>query len=154
MQYKATDFVVDKPGKFEVIFTPKDGSAKKTWNVYDYKGPGVGQAMYNTEEVREAEVEIGPIGLGVVGCDRVLSLRWQSIRGFAHSCFAYALMKGWPLYLSTKVRRVIDAVKWEQHWHPMGEVYREGEHPSAPSLPEYHPEEVRWALQGHLPGDL
>ncbi len=26
----------------------------------------------------------------------------QSIRGFAHSCFAYALMKGWPLFLSTK----------------------------------------------------
>jgi isocitrate dehydrogenase len=25
-----------------------------------------------------------------------------SIRGFAHSCFNYALDKGWPLYLSTK----------------------------------------------------
>jgi isocitrate dehydrogenase len=35
-----------------VIFTPKDGSAKKTWNVYDFKGAGIGQAMYNTEEVK------------------------------------------------------------------------------------------------------
>lgn len=26
----------------------------------------------------------------------------QSIRGFAHSCMAYALKKKWPLYLSTK----------------------------------------------------
>jgi len=26
----------------------------------------------------------------------------ESIRGFAHSCFNQALMKGWPLYLSTK----------------------------------------------------
>ena len=26
----------------------------------------------------------------------------ESIRGFAHSCFAYALSKKWPLYLSTK----------------------------------------------------
>jgi isocitrate dehydrogenase len=25
-----------------------------------------------------------------------------SIRGFAKSCFEYALAKGWPLYLSTK----------------------------------------------------
>ena len=51
-QYRATDFVVDKPGKFEMTFTPDDGSAKKTWKVYDYKGAGVGMAMYNTEEVR------------------------------------------------------------------------------------------------------
>ena len=27
---------------------------------------------------------------------------FQSIRGFAHSCFQYAISKGWPLYLSTK----------------------------------------------------
>ena len=25
-QYRATDFVVDKPGKFEAVFTPEDGS--------------------------------------------------------------------------------------------------------------------------------
>ena len=24
-QYKATDFVVDKPGKFEIVYTPADG---------------------------------------------------------------------------------------------------------------------------------
>lgn len=26
----------------------------------------------------------------------------QSISGFAHSCFQYAIQKKWPLYLSTK----------------------------------------------------
>jgi isocitrate dehydrogenase len=26
----------------------------------------------------------------------------ESIEGFAHSCFSYALQKKWPLYLSTK----------------------------------------------------
>ncbi len=26
-QYKATDFVVDRPGKFDIVFTPTDGSA-------------------------------------------------------------------------------------------------------------------------------
>jgi NADP-dependent isocitrate dehydrogenase len=43
--------------------------------VFEFKSAGVGLAMYNTEE---------------------------SITGFAHSCFQYALQKGWPLYMSTK----------------------------------------------------
>ena len=78
-QYKSTDFVVKGKGKFELKFTPAAGNSvdkEQTWKVFDYpdKG-GVGLGMYNTEE---------------------------SIRGFAHSCFQYALMKGWPLYLSTK----------------------------------------------------
>lgn len=75
-QYRATDFVVDKAGKFEMSFTPEDGSEKQTWEIFNYPAEGgVGLGMYNTEE---------------------------SIRGFAHSCFNYALMKGYPLYLSTK----------------------------------------------------
>jgi len=74
-QYRATDFVVSKPGKFEIKFIPKDKSEPTVYNVYDYEGPGVGMGMYNTDE---------------------------SIIGFAHSCFKYALQKKWPLYLSTK----------------------------------------------------
>jgi len=75
-QYKCTDFVVKKPGKFEVLFTPTDGSAVTKYHVFDFpKDGGVGLAMYNTDE---------------------------SIKGFAHSCFQYSLMKKWPLYLSTK----------------------------------------------------
>ena len=78
-QYKATDFVVQGPGTFEMTFTPAGGNAKdkkQTMKVFEFKGEGgVGMGMYNTEE---------------------------SIKGFAHSCFQYALMKQWPLYLSTK----------------------------------------------------
>jgi isocitrate dehydrogenase len=73
-QYRATDFVVDTPGKFEIVFTPEKGQ-KQVTHVFDYKGGGVGMGMYNTDE---------------------------SITGFAHSCFQYALSKKEPLYLSTK----------------------------------------------------
>ncbi|KAG0166268.1 NAD-dependent isocitrate dehydrogenase [Apophysomyces sp. BC1034] len=75
-QYRSTDFVADKAGKFEMSFTPADGSAPQKWTVFDFpETGGVGMAMYNTED---------------------------SIRGFAHSCFQMALTKKMPLYLSTK----------------------------------------------------
>jgi isocitrate dehydrogenase len=74
-QYRATDLVVKGKGKLTLTFTPEDGSAPVTHEVYNFKGNGVAMGMYNTEE---------------------------SIRGFAHSCFNMALSKKWPLYLSTK----------------------------------------------------
>jgi isocitrate dehydrogenase len=51
IQYKATDFVAEGPGRFEMSFTPKNGGETKKWVVYDYEGAGVGMAMYNTDEV-------------------------------------------------------------------------------------------------------
>ncbi|XP_078108349.1 isocitrate dehydrogenase [NADP], mitochondrial-like [Sander vitreus] len=74
-QYRATDFVIDQPGKFKIVFAPADGSKQKEWEVYDFKAGGCGLGMYNTDE---------------------------SISGFAHSCFQYAIRKRWPLYMSTK----------------------------------------------------
>eukprot|EP01133_Synstelium_polycarpum_P018231 gene18231-21812_t len=75
-QYKATDFLVDGPGKLEMVFTPKAGAGKPvSRTVYDFKGPGVAMGMYNTDE---------------------------SITEFAHSCFAFALDRKFPLYMSTK----------------------------------------------------
>jgi len=74
-QYKATDFVVKTPGKLQILFTPSDGSDAKTYEVYEFKGPGVALGMYNTD---------------------------QSIIEFAQSSFKYALSRGYPLYLSTK----------------------------------------------------
>lgn len=74
-QYRATDFLTKGKGKLTITFTPEDGSEPQEYNVYDFEGDGVAMAMYNTEE---------------------------SIRGFAHSCFNQAIMKKWPLYLSTK----------------------------------------------------
>uniref|UniRef100_A0A671X098 Isocitrate dehydrogenase [NADP] n=1 Tax=Sparus aurata TaxID=8175 RepID=A0A671X098_SPAAU len=74
-QYRATDFVVDQPGKFKMVFSPADGSQPKEWEVYNFTAGGCGMGMYNTDE---------------------------SITGFAHSCFQYAIQKKWPLYMSTK----------------------------------------------------
>ncbi len=74
-QYRATDFVTKGKGKLTLTYTPEDGSAPQTFEVFNFKGDGVALAMYNTDE---------------------------SIRGFARSCFNQALMKKWPLYLSTK----------------------------------------------------
>ena len=73
-QYRATDIVTKGKGKLTLTFTP-DGGEPQTHEVYDFKGDGVALAMFNTDE---------------------------SIRGFARSCFNMALIKGWPLYLSTK----------------------------------------------------
>jgi len=74
-QYRATDTVVKGKGKLTMTFTPEDGSAPQSFEVFNFKGDGVALCMYNTE---------------------------SSIRGFAQSCFNMALMKKWPLYLSTK----------------------------------------------------
>jgi isocitrate dehydrogenase len=74
-QYRATDAVFKGKGKLTMTFTPEDGGDVQTFDVYNFKGDGVGMAMYNTDE---------------------------SIKGFAFSCFNMALSKKWPLYLSTK----------------------------------------------------
>ena len=73
-QYRATDFVTKGKGKLTVKFEGEDGTVQE-FEVYNFKGDGVALAMYNTDE---------------------------SIRGFAKACFNQALMKKWPLYLSTK----------------------------------------------------
>ncbi|MED6259778.1 NAD-dependent isocitrate dehydrogenase, partial [Ataeniobius toweri] len=49
-QYRATDFVVNQPGKFKMVFSPADGSASKEWEVYDFPAGGCGMGMYNTDE--------------------------------------------------------------------------------------------------------
>ena len=73
-QYRATDFVVPGKGKLTITFEGADGK-KIEHNVYDFTGSGVALAMYNNDE---------------------------SIIGFARSSFNYGLMRGWPVYLSTK----------------------------------------------------
>ena len=74
-QYKATDFVVPGAGKLTLSFTPKDGGAPITHEVFNFESPGVAMGMYNVDE---------------------------SIRGFARACLNYGLAKKWPVYLSTK----------------------------------------------------
>jgi isocitrate dehydrogenase len=74
-QYRATDVKTKGKGKLKMTFEPADGSPAQTWEAYEFTGDGVAMIMYNTD---------------------------NSIEGFARSCFNYALMKGWPLYMSTK----------------------------------------------------
>jgi len=73
--YKATDFLTKGKGTLSITFTPADGSAPVTHEVHKFEGDGIAMGMFNTDE---------------------------SITGFARSCLNMALMKKWPLYLSTK----------------------------------------------------
>ena len=74
-QYRAKDRVIpSKGGKLEMVFTPKGGKEERV-EVFEFKGGGVAQTQYNTDE---------------------------SIEGFAHASFKMALSKEMPLYMSTK----------------------------------------------------
>lgn len=72
-QYKATDAVFP-PGRLELVHTPPGGTPQ-VLEVYNFDGEGVGLAMYNTR---------------------------ASIEAFAVSCFEFAIMRKYPLVLSTK----------------------------------------------------
>ncbi|MEQ9449479.1 MAG: isocitrate/isopropylmalate family dehydrogenase, partial [Rhodospirillaceae bacterium] len=74
-QYRATDFKVPGPGKLRMIYEPSDGGEAQEYEIYDFPGPGVAMGMYNLDE---------------------------SIAGFARACFNYGLMRGYPVYMSTK----------------------------------------------------
>ncbi len=73
-QYRATDFVTKGKGKLSIKFEGENGEIIEH-EVYNFQGDGVALAMYNTDE---------------------------SIKGFARACFNQALLKKWPLFLSTK----------------------------------------------------
>jgi len=74
-QYRATDTLINKPGKLKMVFEPKDGSEGFTKDVYEFEKSGVALSMYNLD---------------------------NSIKDFARACFNYGLNLGWPVYLSTK----------------------------------------------------
>ncbi|NJM36095.1 MAG: NADP-dependent isocitrate dehydrogenase [Rhodomicrobium sp.] len=74
-QYRATDFKVPGKGKMTIKWVAEDGSETIEHEVYDFPSGGVAMAMYNLDD---------------------------SIRDFARASMNYALMRGYPLYLSTK----------------------------------------------------
>ena len=73
-QYKATEMIIDKPGKLFMKYVTNDGEALEQ-EVFEFTKSGVAMSMYNVDE---------------------------SIRGFARACFNYGLKLNWPVYLSTK----------------------------------------------------
>ena len=75
-QYRATDFRVPGKGKLTIKWTPEDPSAYPIeQDVFDFPSSGIAMAMYNLDD---------------------------SIRDFARACMNYALIRKWPVYLSTK----------------------------------------------------
>ncbi|MCC7319553.1 MAG: NADP-dependent isocitrate dehydrogenase [Rubellimicrobium sp.] len=73
-QYRATDFRFPGKGRLTLTFTGEDGTVIER-EMFDAPGAGVVMGMYNLD---------------------------QSIIDFARSSLNYGLMKGWPVYLSTK----------------------------------------------------
>ncbi|WP_102223322.1 NADP-dependent isocitrate dehydrogenase [Acidimangrovimonas sediminis] len=73
-QYRATDFRFPGKGTLTIKFVGEDGETIEH-EVFQAPGAGVTMAMYNLDE---------------------------SIRDFARASMNYGLMKGWPVYLSTK----------------------------------------------------
>ncbi|WP_435168253.1 NADP-dependent isocitrate dehydrogenase [Falsirhodobacter sp. 1013] len=73
-QYRATDFRFPGKGTLTIKFVGEDGETIER-EVFQAPGAGVTMAMYNLDE---------------------------SIIDFARASFNYGLVKGWPVYLSTK----------------------------------------------------
>ncbi len=73
--YKAVEYRVPGPGKAELVFTDAEGKELSRQTVFDFKGPGVLQAMHNRDD---------------------------SILSFARCCFTYALEVGQDVWFSTK----------------------------------------------------
>ncbi|WP_159586557.1 NADP-dependent isocitrate dehydrogenase [Chelativorans xinjiangense] len=73
-QYRATDFKFPGKGKLTIKFVGEDGQTIEH-EVFDAPSSGVAMAMYNLDD---------------------------SIRDFARASLNYGLMRGYPVYLSTK----------------------------------------------------
>jgi isocitrate dehydrogenase len=72
--YQNVEIAVPGPGKAELVFTGSDGREQRAV-VHQFDGPGILQAMHNTE---------------------------KSIRSFARSCFTYALDEKVDMWFATK----------------------------------------------------
>jgi isocitrate dehydrogenase len=81
--YKSAEMPIDKPGKVEIVHTRDDGTERRML-IADMRGEGVIQGIYNYD---------------------------ASIRGFARSCFQYALEEGLPVMFAAKdtISQVYDA---------------------------------------------
>ena len=72
--YKASEMVVEGPGKAEIVFTGDDGTEKREV-IHEFDGPGIVQGMHNLD---------------------------KSIESFARSCFNFALETKQELWFATK----------------------------------------------------
>ncbi|MDR2178600.1 MAG: NADP-dependent isocitrate dehydrogenase [Treponema sp.] len=72
--YRAVEMKIPGPGRVELVYTPADGQETRS-TVADFKGPGIVQGVHNLDD---------------------------SIRGFARSCFLYALDAKLPVWFAAK----------------------------------------------------
>ena len=73
--YRSVEYRVECPGKAELLFTDENGRELSRQTIFDFKGPGVLQAMHNRDD---------------------------SILSFARCCFSYALDVKQDVWFSTK----------------------------------------------------
>ena len=73
--YRASELRIPGAGTVTLTFQPAGGGEAQQVAVHEFKGPGVAMGMHNTR---------------------------ASIEGFARASFNYGLMRGYPVYLSTK----------------------------------------------------
>ena len=73
--YRAVEYRVECPGKAELLFTDENGRELSRQTIFDFKGPGILQAMHNRDD---------------------------SILSFARCCFSYALDVKQDVWFSTK----------------------------------------------------
>uniref|UniRef100_A0A1A9Z5Z1 Isocitrate dehydrogenase [NADP] n=1 Tax=Glossina pallidipes TaxID=7398 RepID=A0A1A9Z5Z1_GLOPL len=74
-EYDATEFLIPDEGTLTLSFVPTDETKAIEHVIHEFEGPGIALGIYNTDE---------------------------SITGFAHCSFKYALLRNMPLYLSTR----------------------------------------------------
>uniref|UniRef100_A0A1A9UTY6 Isocitrate dehydrogenase [NADP] n=1 Tax=Glossina austeni TaxID=7395 RepID=A0A1A9UTY6_GLOAU len=74
-EYDATEFLIPDEGTLTLSFVSSDETEAIEHVIHKFEGPGVALGTYNTEE---------------------------SIIGFAHCSFRYALLRNMPLFLSTR----------------------------------------------------
>lgn len=96
--YNGQELRADKPGRAEMIFTPRDGGEPSRVVIHDFAGPGVLLGMHNTD---------------------------ASITFFARSCFTYAYDQKLDVWFSVKdtvsqtydaqFRKIFQEV-YEQEW--------------------------------------
>ena len=73
--YRDVEMRVPGPGRVDLTYTPADGGDPQSVCVHEFAGPGVVEGMHNLDE---------------------------SITGFAHACFSYALETRQDLWFATK----------------------------------------------------
>lgn len=62
------DAVVPKPGTFELVYKPDDGSPTVRYEVFKFEGSGIILGMYNTDKVSHTVNSLGDTTIIMIEC--------------------------------------------------------------------------------------